>query len=138
VSRNSKSLRGQVDATFPQGYQNAKARTHKHRVPLWTSSDKGIQEVLLRAFPELSTNDAQRDAAARWTRVIQLYFRTGYTRKQITEEMDLTASQINNCLCRILRVGKGLRTNGKPRGGKRGRPKKPAKSSATLFLGSRR
>ena len=127
MSRNSKSLRGQVDATFPHGYQDAKARTYKRKMPLWTASDAGVQEVLLRAFPKLRTNDAQGEAAARWARIIQLYFRTGYTRKQITEEMDLTPSQINNCLCRILRVGKGLRTDGKPRGGKRGRPKKPGK-----------
>jgi len=126
VSRNSKSLRRQVGTTFEQGgYQNAKARTYKRKAPLWTLSDKGTQEVLLRAFPKLHSNKAQRDAAARWNHIIQLYFRTGYTRKQITEEMDLTPSQTNNCLCRILRVGKGLRTDGKPRGGKRGRPKKP-------------
>ena len=129
MSRNSKSLRRQVDTTFPKGgFQDAKARTYERKVPLWTSSDAGIQEVLLRAFPNLDSNEAQREAAGRWNWIIQLYFRTGYTRGQIMEEMGLTASQINNYLCSILRVGKGLRTDGKPRGGKRGRPKKPASS----------
>lgn len=114
-----------VDA-FTGGFQVGAARTYKRMPQIWANSDLEIRKVLLTAFPRQATNPKQRAKAGRWLRVIHYYFRLGYTRVQIAEEMGNTVSAIHTLIRSINRVRKGkMAKNGKPRGLKPpGRPKK--------------
>jgi len=94
-------------------YGVVKARTYKRKVPAWTVNDKEVQKVLLRAFPKLATDDRQRESAGRWTMVVHLYFRLGYTRGQIAEELDTTTERVKGYIRSIYRVSKGYRADGK-------------------------
>lgn len=125
MSRKSKQLRSQVDDAFVGGgHQVVKARERKRIIPEWVNNKKKIQEILLNSFPKLRTNPRQRVAAARWARVIQLYYRAHYTQPQVAEEMRLTIYQVEGVIRSIQRVSSGRWANGKKmRGGKRGRPK---------------
>jgi hypothetical protein len=104
------------------------------KTPVWTKTDTGIQQVLLRAFPKLIENPAQREKAARWARVIYLYYRMGYTFSQVAEEMSIHSPSekrpyraIERLIERIKRVGEGKETHrGKNKRGRRGRPSKIA------------
>lgn len=87
--------------------------------PKWTRTNKGIRKIVRLAFPRFETNERQRTAAARWVRVIYLYFRVGYTYSQIAEEMKLFShvpnrpySIIENVIEHILKVARGLPANG--------------------------
>lgn len=95
----------------------------RSKVPKWVKTDAGIQRLLLRVFPNLATNVRQRQRAARWARVIHLYFRMGWTYSQIAEEMGITYNAAHQLVKAVLWATKGLTWNGKPRG-VRGRPKK--------------
>jgi hypothetical protein len=97
---------------FMGGHGIVKARTYKRKVPEWTKSDKAIRKVILRAFPGLASDPEQRKAASRWANVINLYFRLGYTRSQIAEEIGSSSSKVHGVIRSILRVSKGLRANG--------------------------
>jgi hypothetical protein len=95
------------------GHQIVHARTYRRKTPAWVYNDLRIQEVLLRAFPKLATDDRQRDSAGRWGLVIHLYFRLGYTRGQIAEELDSTVERVKGLVRSIYRVSKGLRADGR-------------------------
>jgi hypothetical protein len=72
------------------GGQGAVASAKRRaKPPKWARTDKGIQKIIRLAFPHFETNERQRKFAARWARVIYLYFRVGYTYSQIAEEMKL-------------------------------------------------
>jgi DNA-binding NarL/FixJ family response regulator len=110
---------------FMGGHGIVKARTYKRKVPEWTKSDKAIRKVILRAFPKTTEDPSQRKAASRWASVIHLYFRLGYTRSQIAEELNSTTLKIHNVVRSILRVSKGLRADGTGvLGAPKGRPRK--------------
>lgn len=95
------------------------------RVPVWALDDGKIREVLLKSFPKLSTDSKQREQAARWLRIIHLYWRLGMTRGQVAYEVGKTDQQVHFLLVAIKRAMEGKRANGSgPRGGKVGRPKK--------------
>lgn len=98
--------------------------------PEWARTNKGIQKVIRLAFPHFETNNRQRIYAARWARIIYLYFRAGYTYSQIAEEMNIHSPSskrpyraVERLLEHIRNVAKGLNENGNPRK-KRGRPVK--------------
>src|SRR5271157_2995548 len=85
-------LRSSFDGSDPfmtGGHQIHKTRSSNRKVPEWTTSDKGIQQILLRAFPTLKTNIRQRARAARWARVIYLYYRTRLTKADIAHVLKL-------------------------------------------------
>ena len=103
----------QNDGFMQGGHQIVHARTYKRKTPAWTINDKEVQKVLLRAFPKLATDDRQRDSAGRWTMVIHLYFRLGYTRGQIAAELDTTTERVKGYIRSIYRVSKGRRADGK-------------------------
>lgn len=69
--------------------------------PKWTRTNEGIQIVIRRAFPHFETNKRQRLAAARWARIIYLYFRVGYTYSQIAEEMKLQSASSRRPYCKV-------------------------------------
>lgn len=109
------------------GHQIVHARTYKRAIPRWTKNDKSIRELLLRTFPRMREDDRQHEAAARWGAVIHLYFRMGYTRSQIAEEIGSTTVKVHGMIRSILRVSKGIRADGRgPLGRPKGRPKNAA------------
>jgi len=97
---------------FMGGHGIVKARTYKRAVPMWALNDKAIRKMVLRAFPKFITDASQRERAARWASVIHLYFRMGYTRGQIAEEIGSNACKVHGVIRSILRVSKGLRADG--------------------------
>lgn len=109
------------------GHQIIKPRSDdKKSVPEWASDDKKVREIVLRSFPKFGTDTRQRKGAARWIRVIHLYFRMGMTRGQVAEEMGLKPIIIKGIIEGIRRVAQGKRYDGRGRLGvhPRGRPKK--------------
>jgi len=99
-------LRHHIDSNDPfmsRGHQIIKIRRGWRRSkPSWVESNKAIQELVLRSFPKLKTDNKQRAAAARWVRVIQLYFRLGWTAGQIAEELKTTRNVIK-CIIKAVR-----------------------------------
>jgi hypothetical protein len=112
-----RQLRTKLDGSDPfvsGGHRIIKIRTATPRViPDWTRNDKEVRKVLLRSFPKLNEDPIHRSQAARWTRVLHLYFRMGLTRGQISKEMKLSASQVNSFILTLKRVGAGHRADGK-------------------------
>jgi hypothetical protein len=107
-----------VDA-FTGGFQVGAARTttdNRKTSHLWVNSKPEIKRILLTAFPNQATSVTQRKRAGRWLRVIHLYYRMGYTKVQIAEEMSTTLDTIKSILRNMNRARLGLKTNnGKPR-----------------------
>jgi hypothetical protein len=126
---------------------------HNQRVantPEWVRDNAQVRAVLLRAFPRWNTNQTQYERALRWVYIIQHYFRMGETAslialelrhmdkskevalelqggkapKQENGEIEKLIKRVTDTVDRISRVAKGLRTTGKPRIGKLGRPRK--------------
>lgn len=128
--RKSKQLRGSFDpkdSFLSSGHQVVQARSNKRETPDWAMSNARVREILLRSFPKLKTETRQRNAAARWMWVIQLYYRLGYTYTQVAEEIGSSPVKVENVIRSIKRVVQGLRADGRGRlTGKRGRPKKHA------------
>jgi hypothetical protein len=104
------------------------------RVPAWTRNDKMVNVVLTRAFPYMSTNEAQTKRAGRWAFIIYTYFRVGWTAGRIAADLSahkigesapkVSEKQVEDTIRRIKRVAAGLRTTGKSRTGRIGRPKR--------------
>jgi hypothetical protein len=126
-------------------HQIIKPRQGTHNIPDWTKDDRKVREVLLRSFPKLNNDDRHRKSAARWIRIIHLYFRMNMPRAQVLQEMrneggqekvSITLKQVSKIIERIRNAGNGLSTNGRARrsrGGHRqgsGRPR--AQSSAVI------
>lgn len=123
-------LRKKIDSNDPfvtGGHQVLKPRSDdKKKVPEWTRDDKKVREVLLRAFPKLTTDTRQRTRAARWIRVIHLYFRMYMTRGQVAVELGESPKWVRDIVRNIRRVAAGRRSDGNGMLGvrPRGRPKK--------------
>ena len=94
------------------------------KIPKWMYHEKSVGEVLLRAFPKLRTDERQRQSAARWAGIILLYFKSGWKAEDVAEKLDISRKKVYDTAQRITRSGAGLRTTGKQRTGRRGRPKK--------------
>lgn len=113
--------------TFAQGHQVVGARTYKRKIPSWAVSDSKVKRLVLRAFPKMFDDPTARIGAARWASVIQLYFRLGWTRAQVAEELGSSTRKIKDVILHISRASKGLRSDGRgPLGKPKGRPKKAA------------
>lgn len=117
---------GGNDPFTNHGHQIVVLRKRKRPVPEWVMSNVKIREVLLRAFPKLAINQRQRDRAARWARIIHLYFRLQWTHRQVADEIGQDADSVHNMINGIRRVAKNGRADNKGNRGvrKRGRPKK--------------
>jgi hypothetical protein len=106
-------------------------RYRARQLPKWATSNERILQLLTSAFPRMHEDSEagrrQRDDAARWSRVIQLYFRMGYTARDVAGEM-YGYTDAKHCLAKvrgiiqtIQRKVKGLATNTAKH---RGRPAK--------------
>lgn len=123
--RSTKKLKNNIDTNW--AFEVVRARTYDRTTPLWTKSDKKIQVLVARAFPKIRDSERQREAAARWVAVIHLYFRMGYTRSQIAEELGSTVAKVHGVIRSILRVSNGLRADGSGKlGNPKGRPRRHA------------
>lgn len=108
---------------------NGMMRIHRIRkpgkkIPAWALDDKAVRRLLLTSFPKLQSNRKQRDRASRWNQIIALYFRLNMSKTATAQELGLKRTIVHRAIQRIHHVAAGLRANGSPRGGKRGRPKK--------------
>lgn len=111
-----------------RGHGIKKPRTDdKKCVPEWALNDKEVQRIVLTSFPKYATDGRQRKSAARWIRVIHLFFRMGMTRGQVAEEMKVSYETVNSTIRAVRRVALGFRANGEGARGitkPMGRPKK--------------
>jgi len=106
-------------------------------VPAWMNNEAAVRELLLAHFPRLATyspflvDEEQKRTAAKWYFIITR-FRTLASAADIAREWNemfqpssaLDATHVRSTVQKILFVAAGLRTDGKARSGKRGRPKK--------------
>lgn len=115
---------GSLDPYMSGGHQIIKTRQVKRNIPLWAKNDRNIRQMLLVSFPKLKSNIRQRKKAARWTRIIQLYFRVHKTHGQIADEMGMTLNAVKMVIRAIKWAAEGKRANGSGMlGNKKGRPK---------------
>lgn len=130
MNEELRQLRKKFDSKDPfiaGGHQILKPRSDdKKSVPEWALNDKKVKEIILRSFPKFNTDTRQRKGAARWIRIIHLYWRMNQTRGQVAEEMGLKYSVVNNIIAAIKRVARGRRADNTDLLGhnKKGRPKK--------------
>ena len=131
MSKKSNQLRRVVDDAFVGGgHQIVKVRQRKRLIPSWANNNERVKEIILRSFPKLDSDAKQHATAARWVRIVQLYFRAHYTRAQVAEEMGLTSEQVKGVIRSMRRVSVGRRANGTGNlGGRPGRPKTRASQS---------
>lgn len=98
------------------GFHIGRFRTgYERKAPHWTKSKEETQKVLLRAFPKLKTCDRQRKRAAIWAQVITLHYLTGWSEKEIADEMNQSVCRIRHHIAHIENVAKGHTANGRPR-----------------------
>jgi hypothetical protein len=110
-----RELREVFDGSDPfmtGGHGIREPRTRRKKIPEWSKSDDEIRKILLRSFPKLQTNHRQRSSAAKWLRIIHLYYRAGMTRGQVAHELGMKDNTLKFTLIRIKRVAKGQWTNG--------------------------
>ncbi len=115
MNRDFQQLRTILDGDDPfmvGGHQKSSLRKKERIVPEWTKNDKKVREVLLRSFPKLRTDPKQRRQAARWARIIHLYFRMQYTYRQVADELDMPLKAMESMIRSIKRVAAGKRANG--------------------------
>ncbi len=96
-----------------------KVRTIDREVPEWTLSDARVREILLRSFPKLRKEEKQRSKAARWCRIIYLYYRMRLPRQIVAKELRISETGLNGHIQRIGWAASGLNTAGKKRSGKK-------------------
>jgi hypothetical protein len=109
---------------FQTGHSRRSGPTLRMRkMPEWMKNEKNIHALLLRVFPKLKTDARQRTSAAHWAGLIRLYFKSGWKARDVAGELNISEKQVYDTAQRITRAGAGLRTTGKRRTGRRGRPK---------------
>jgi hypothetical protein len=128
-----KQLRQKFDGGDPfvnggHAVRGGAATSHADRIantPEWTGNDQTVRELLLTAFPKLHEDESQRERAAQWMQIINLYFRVGWAQSRIAQELDWTAAKVGSTIRNIKRVATGRQSNNaKERGVKpRGRPR---------------
>jgi len=126
-SATSPELHKLFDADDPfmtKGYAITKKRHGQRReTPIWVKDQKQVQALLLRSFPKLKVDRRQRDRAARWARVIHLYFNLLLPFGEVQAEMNVSRYTLLSLLRAIRRVSNNRRADGsKNLGGKPGRP----------------
>ncbi len=93
------------------------------KMPKWMNDEKDIRTLLLRVFPRLKTDSRQEKSALRWLGIIHWYFKMGYSARSVAEKLNISEKKVYDTAQRITRAGAGLRTTGKQRTGRRGRPR---------------
>jgi hypothetical protein len=138
----SKQLRKKLGSA--KGYQILKIRRPRKKVPDWVNDEDFIRALLLKSFPGMFEKTRERARAARWVRIIYLYFRLGWSRGQIAEEFQETYSSVDSAIRGILRVARGTRCDGRGKltelgkrvkTGKTGRPRKVTPVSKHIMEG---
>jgi hypothetical protein len=129
MNRDFQQLRKILDGNdgFMTGSRIGNLRHQRKRpIPDWTRDNRKIKAILLDLFPKLQTDVKQRARAAKWARVIHLYFRLGYTYRQVAEELEITLSASRGLIWSINLVSRGRQANGRKQRGlrRRGRPSK--------------
>jgi hypothetical protein len=121
-------LRRFIDSNDPfmtRGHKIRKLREGKdsgRKRPEWPFSDEAVRQVVSRSFPKPNEKTSHRKGAARWLRVINLYYKMNMTQGQVAEEMGLTRKTVIRILQHLDKVSEGLSANGRerrPRGRKR-------------------
>jgi DNA-directed RNA polymerase specialized sigma24 family protein len=118
-------IRGFDRDAFSYSVRGGPRASHKNRLkqrPAWTNDNAEVQKLLLRVFPKLHTDANQERKAARWASVIYLYYFVGHTAADVADQLGIPVQTVLSTLYRIRRAAAGLRTDGKARAAKRGRP----------------
>jgi hypothetical protein len=112
-SRDMAKLRKRMDGDdgFMSGHQIKKIRTREREIPAWTLNDEEVRKVLLRAFPKLHTQYRDGKLAARWARIIHLYFRMQMSNSQAAKDMEMTTNAFKKAIQHIRRVARGRSSN---------------------------
>lgn len=119
------ALRRSFDGSEPfmtgghQIKETAGATQHARRlrkIPVWALDDTQVQILLLRCFPSLKTVPEQRAKAARWARIIHLYYRMGYTAAKTADELGMTVKAITRALEHMTAtLNRPVRPRGRPK-----------------------
>lgn len=104
-SRLRKFMDG-ADTYVAGGHATRGAATTSHadrlaRTPEWVNDNSKVQKVLLTAFPKLLTSRGHRTKAARWARIIQLYYRMGLPTARVAEILGIKVNSLIQILFRI-------------------------------------
>ena len=128
MNRDSRKLRKKFESNegfMNRGHQIMKVRTRSKEVPEWATDNVKTQALLLSVFPKLHTNTKQRRQAARWARVIHLYYRLGMPHNQVAEETKTGYGALRSLLRDMRRAALGFDSHKRVRGLRpRGRPKR--------------
>lgn len=100
------------DDVFTSGHQILKVRGKEKSCPEWAKYDDQTRGLLCLMFPKLKVNDNQRKRAGLMLRVIRLYYRENYTRKQVSEETGKNYNTVRMILRQIQNASKLLRADG--------------------------
>jgi hypothetical protein len=98
-----------------QGFQIHNARREERLIPEWAQTPEGMQKILLTAFPKLKTDSSQRKRAARWARVMWLYFCVGLPYSEVAYDLGENPRIIEHIIQAIIRTSEGKTWRGKPR-----------------------
>jgi hypothetical protein len=86
--------------------------------PEWALDTNQLQAFLLRAFPNLATDNAQRIRAGRWARVFHLYYVMQLPASAVALELETSRDNVQRILrsMRDYAAGKtGRRSRGRPK-----------------------
>jgi hypothetical protein len=114
MNEDLKQLRRKMDSNDPfmsGGHQIVKIRTREKVIPPWATDNREMQKLLLLAFPKLNSNMKQRKAAARWGRVIHLFYRMNLTKTDVAIELRIKRSIVKLIIQRAKRLAAGRRSN---------------------------
>lgn len=119
-------LRTKLDGDDPfmtSGHQITKAYNYKRKNSEWATDDLKVRALIDAAFPAWREYPRTRARAARWARIIYLYYRANMSCPMVAEEMRIDRKRVENALVGINRVVRGLRYDN--RGPRRTRVSKP-------------
>ena len=114
MNRDLRQLRQKIDGddSFMTGHQIAKVRKRTRVTPEWATDNSLTRKLLSEVFPRWSTDLTQHKRAARWARVIHLYYRMGLPQQQVSKEMRMKVETLWSLLHRIKEAANGFRTTG--------------------------
>jgi len=117
ATRSDEDLLRQIvdgNESFLERASTMKIREIDRDIPDWALNDSRVREILLCSFPKLNTDDSQRVKAARWFRIIYLYYRMRLPRQIVAKELRLSEESLNYFIQSISWASAGL-YRGKPR-----------------------
>lgn len=104
---------GVNDPFMSMGFETKKIRKYGKRIPEWVNDQEKIKAVFFRSFPKMQFDPKQRAQAGHWIRIITLYYKQGWTRSQIAEELGGSYCQIDSTIRNIKRAFEGLALDGR-------------------------